>query len=84
MERYLPACEYAAYWNDPENVEDGASDDGADAQVRLGDEGPHDVGEELRRRRARGHESRSGHVRGQLKNVGQFFLHLNFPALINR
>ena len=38
--------------DDAEDVEDGAADDGADAEVALRHEGSHDVGEEFRRTRA--------------------------------
>ena len=47
-ERERHARDRSAEANDKEHVEDGAANDGAEADVRLGDEDAHDAGEELR------------------------------------
>lgn len=61
-------AEQGAHADDKKDVEDGRTDDGANAHVTIGDENADDAGEELGGAAAGGHEGGARHVRryGQL------------------
>lgn len=59
--------------NDTKNVENGAAHDGADAQVALGDEGAHDVGEQLGGGGAGRHKGGARHIVGHVQRVADLF-----------